>query len=437
MDTLTQLPPILQTLLIEEANNLAHDTGWIERQRKWSGAQWVQTLVFGWMSQADATLSQLQQTALKFGVKCSEKNLSTRLAEAETSTFLQAVLQSALSWSVTSEEKPYQIVHGFKEVVYQDSTVLSLPAVLREQWNGGGNQHQKRAAMKINTGYSWLEGNLQLSCHQGVDNDRSLPEVPIQAGGLLIHDSGFFNTTRMVKRQQQGVFTLTRVPGNVSICQPQGGSIGLAAWLSQYATAEEYDEVVLLTHRKQSIRILARRLPPDVVEQRRQRLIQDCQRRNQRYPSDEVLTLCQWVVLATTAPADLLSFTVAFVLYRSRWQIELLFKLWKQHGHLDEWRTDNIHRIQAEIFGKLLALLVMHWFLVVTCWGIEDRSLVKALRALRQYIPFIICAIRGAFSWSDLFAQIAESMTLCRINKRRQRHASFQLFDHLLLLTQR
>ena len=41
----------------------------------------------------------------------------------------------------------------------------------------------------------------------------------------------------------------------------------------------------------------------------------------------------------TTAPRKLLSIQEIVVIVRLRWQIELLFKLWKQHGMIDEWST--------------------------------------------------------------------------------------------------
>ena len=51
------------------------------------------------------------------------------------------------------------------------------------------------------------------------------------------------------------------------------------------------------------------------------------------------MALAAWNVVITNIPQDLLSLEEAFVLTRVRWQIELLFKLWKSHGRVDEWRT--------------------------------------------------------------------------------------------------
>ncbi len=49
------------------------------------------------------------------------------------------------------------------------------------------------------------------------------------------------------------------------------------------------------------------------------------------------------------------------MLVRERWQIELLFKLWKPYGCLDEWRTSHPWRILCEVDAKLMGLLLQHW----------------------------------------------------------------------------
>ena len=44
-----------------------------------------------------------------------------------------------------------------------------------------------------------------------------------------------------------------------------------------------------------------------------------------------------WTIVVTNVPRELLNVEEAMLLARLRWQIELLFKLWKSHGGIDEW----------------------------------------------------------------------------------------------------
>jgi hypothetical protein len=411
---------------------LARETGWVERERVWDGAAWAQTLVFGWMQEPDASLTQLQQTAVLCGVQVSTKSIATRLAQPECASFLHALLQTALNDVVTEVGQVPAAVSSLREIVFQDSTVLSLPLALRTDWAGGGNQHRQRAAMKIDTHYHWTQGRLHLACYPGITNDRALPDPQVEAGALVVQDSGFFSTTRLRRYDQRGVYSLMRVPAHVNLVDASGSGYSLADWLNQQPDVPQLDQWVLLTQQHQSVRLLAYRLPDEVAQQRQTRVTADCQRRHGRPPSAQVLTLCRWLVLATNAPADKVSLQAALVLYRARWQIELLFKLWKQHGQLDEWRTSNPQRIQAEIYAKLLMLLVRHWLLLVGCWQFDDRSLVKALACIHQHLPLLLQALPSPYALHRALETMALGMALCRIHKRRSRPALFQLFAALL-----
>src|SRR5258707_12153909 len=63
MTRLSQVECSLKHILEERANVLARETGCIERQRKFSGADLLQTLVFGWLSHPDASLEALASVA--------------------------------------------------------------------------------------------------------------------------------------------------------------------------------------------------------------------------------------------------------------------------------------------------------------------------------------------------------------------------------------
>src|SRR5258708_37488544 len=63
MASVSQVECSLKHILEERANVLARETGCIERQRKFSGADLLQTLVFGWLSHPDASLEALASVA--------------------------------------------------------------------------------------------------------------------------------------------------------------------------------------------------------------------------------------------------------------------------------------------------------------------------------------------------------------------------------------
>ena len=45
--------------------------------------------------------------------------------------------------------------------------------------------------------------------------------------------------------------------------------------------------------------------------------------------------------------------------------MEMRYKLWKQYGQIDEWRTANPWRILCELSAKLIGVLLQHWLIVL------------------------------------------------------------------------
>jgi hypothetical protein len=141
----------------------------------------------------------------------------------------------------------------------------------------------------------------------------------------------------------------------------------------------------------------------------------------------ETLTLCQWTILITNMPLDDLSVDDALCLLRTRWQIELLFKLWKDELAVDDWRSQQPEQILSEVYAKLLLALIQHWLFVLSCWDEPRRSLVKATRTLRKQAFHILHCLSDLQALIDCLTLICPTLTRCLIQKRKSRPATFQL----------
>jgi hypothetical protein len=188
MTTVDQLPYILQRLFTDDADRLGRETGFIARERVWSGACFAQTLVFGWMQHPDASLSQLQTRAAACGRLVSIKSIATRLQEPEAAAFMRALLSQALNYGIETAGGNASGTLPFSEVVLLDSTQITLPLAVCDTWRGSGNQNGPRAAVKVQVHYGWKDGYLDMSLHHGVTNDRALPTPDLPSGSLVIHD---------------------------------------------------------------------------------------------------------------------------------------------------------------------------------------------------------------------------------------------------------
>src|SRR5260221_7003331 len=82
MTSVSHVEHSLKHILEERANALARETGCIERQRKFSGADLLQTLVFGWLSHPDASLETLASIAAIRQVHVTDTALHKRFTKS-------------------------------------------------------------------------------------------------------------------------------------------------------------------------------------------------------------------------------------------------------------------------------------------------------------------------------------------------------------------
>src|SRR5258708_40329420 len=61
MTSIAQITEMLEQILEVEAEQLAKEVGFIQRERAFSGADFAQTLILGWLQQPEATLDGLTQ----------------------------------------------------------------------------------------------------------------------------------------------------------------------------------------------------------------------------------------------------------------------------------------------------------------------------------------------------------------------------------------
>ena len=187
--------------------------------------------------------------------------------------------------------------------------------------------------------------------------------------------------------------------------------------------------VLLGANVQHPMRLLLLKVPKEVGDQRRKDLLADAQRRGQSI-SQETLRLADWTILLTDVPSKRLRFEEVLVLLRERWQMELLYKLWKSEGVTDQWRTENAWRVLCELYAKLIGQVLQHWLMVVFAWHDPQRSLVKLAQVVRDTSWLLMDALAGHRSMRSALQVIGRRMRSgCQMNKRKTRPNAAQLLE--------
>ena len=429
MTIIEQVAAAMQDVLITIAQRLARETNFVQRDSKLNGAIFVQTLVFTYLADPDASLDELTQTAAALDVDITAAGLTQRFTEA-AATFLERVLAVAIQRVLAADPLAIPVLEQFAGVYIEDSTIIVLPAALRDLWQGCGNaSEQGEAAVKLTLRLDLASGLIAgLSLHDGRVHDSAAahPVTSLPADSLYLADLGFFSLHRLQQVVAQQAFFLSRLRAGTKLYDMEGQELFLPNFLATQRPT--VDLPVLVGKREQlQARLLAVRVPQEVADQRRRRLREEAKRKGQMV-SSERLALADWTILITNVPVEMLSLGEALIVARARWQIELLFKLWKSHGRIDESRSGKPWRVICDVYAKLLAMVVQHWTWLLSLWGYPDRSLAKAAQTVQKYALQLASGLWSQTRTRETLETIARCLAKgCRMNPRKKHPNTYQL----------
>lgn len=432
MDILSKITDAMQVVLNETADDIARKTGFVKRQRKFSGSNFAQTLVFGWLDNPDSTIEELTQTAATLGVSISPQGLDKRFTP-DAAKLLQEILETAVSNVIAAEPVAIPILQRFNGVFIQDSSTVTLPDTLAVIWSGCGGSCSKNTSSSVKTQVS-LDLNTgkltgpYLQSGRESDQNSQLSAEPLPKGSLRIADLGFFSLGNFSNMNENVVYWLSRLKALCKGYTLDGKRWDLPNLLETYCP-DTMDMQVLLGIKEQlPCRILAVKVPDDVANERRRKMNETARDKGTTL-SERVLKLADWTVICTNIPSEHLTLAEGFVLMRARWQIELIFKLWKSEGIIDEWRSEKPFRILCELYAKLVVMIIQHWILL-TGWQYPDRSLFKSVKTIRKHAMNLAMAFSSGSKerLTEVLETIARCLSVgCRINKRKTIRHTYQL----------
>jgi hypothetical protein len=430
-NTITQVADAMQTVLEQVPQEQARSTGFCKRKSKLSATVFVRALVFGFLSRPDASLDELARIAALLGVTITPQALDERFTP-QAAELLRLVLQAGIQAMITAEPVSLAILERFTEVVVLDSSTVRLPEALRWQFAGCGtsNPEAGNAALKLTVAWDLKAGQLRGPLiDAGRVNDKAcgLARAVLPAGALRIADLGYFKVADFKRMGQDRVNFLSRFQAGTFVYDAQGRPWSRLSEFLEGQGSTRVDRTIRLGKKDRlPCRLLAARVPDEVAEQRVRRLREEAAK-DGRNLSDECVALARWTVLVTNVSADRLSVEDALALGRARWQIELLFKLWKSQGGIDEWTSTKPAHVICQLYAKLIAMVVQHWMALVSSWEHVDRSVVKVCQTIKKYAWDMAEAIGDHAAIRRIMGKLRTICAKgCRMNKRKKHPNTFQ-----------
>jgi len=439
MQIVQDVAAVVQAVFGDTMDDLGRASGVIRRERKFSGSGLLRTLVLTLLQHPAAKDRDYQTIAAQLGIDVSEEAVKHRF-NSSLVAFLQQALRHVLTNVIAAQASMAPLLRKFTQVRIGDSTTITLPDELADQFPGcGGKGDSGKAALKIQVLWDLVSGAiLKLLVEPARSSDAKSPIAaePLPAGALSMLDLGYFSLERFRRMGLEGGYWISRLQHGTQVFDPAGQRLALLPFLRQQAQAGVVDVPVILGEKERlPCRLIAIRVPPEVAARRRQK-IREKALDHGREPSQEYLEMQDWTIFITNAEPALLTWKEVVVLYRARWQIELLFKLWKSHNHLaDREITATPERQMAVLYAKLIGVIVQHWILLTVTWTNDRRSLRKAAVVLRNWMVLLTEALDELQRLCTQLDRLRMALLkTARVQHRKKHPGLFQLLENPDLL---
>lgn len=380
----------------EQIEQLARESGFVERESKLTGLLFLSLFVFGVSMYGNPTLEQLiglLNTYMK-DLTLSRPGLHLRITE-QAEAFFERVLSLAIDRAIPDRLK-IDLPAQFAGIQIWDSTAFQLPPALAAFFVGKGGSSSPAGA-KIQFCYDLNRHQWWYALQSATEADSSMAAEIVartQPGDLVLQDLGYFNVETFAAIHDKGAYYLSRLKQGVNIYhQDESGALSCEdlPTLLRHQQFETRLELAVFIRSKHNlftpVRLIIERLPEQAVNQRLRKLHQEARSRGRQLSADTIF-LAAFNFYVTNAPSYLLPASCCRFLYGIRWQIELVFKAWKSHLQIHKIQVKHRpQRVRVTIWAKLIFITLTAQMIRLTTaflWRSSQLE-ISYYRALRHF----------------------------------------------------
>ena len=407
------------------AQEKARETKFVRRRSPIDGRLFLISMVLTVFQHGTIALDDLAKAARKINplIEVCGQAFKRRLT-AFAVDFLKACFAQALQLTAPTCAPIVPLLSSFSAVYLLDATTIALPDGLQKQFPGCGGAGPKASA-KVFLLLNYLTGayqTMRLTPGRKADQNMGQEFLPGRLpAALWMFDLGFFDAAFLASIALKKSFFLCRLAAtqlNFWVPRANGSLESLDLDRLLRRARRELFEIKLVFGPKQEVstRLILVPVPAKVSAERR-RKAREKARQKGRTMSARTLRRYDWTLLLSNAVPEQLPTSTLVEVYRVRWQVELVFKLFKSDACLEKSLARESHRVQSELYAKLIAVLLFNQVcrLVEELAG-EQISPVKLWRRMRGETQDWLCAL-GLGSVAAL-AQLLKSLE--RYARRRR-----------------
>lgn len=426
----------------EELNELAKETNFVQREGKIDGEIFLELIVFHNENLKEQSLEDITGIIKQdYKIRISKQALHNRFNENAVN-FLKTALENLLQQQL--HNSAIEILDSsFNRVLIKDSVCFQVDESLAEIYPGSGGSGSD-AAIRIQFEYNLLSGtitDLSINAFNLQDSKDSLATIEkTKEGDLIIRDLAYMSLAVLKKIIKKNALFLCRPTTNVLMFELKNGNYvkidfnDIVKYMRKNNIAVMEKEIYYGSIEKIKTRLILHLLPADELEKRLRNASKNAKKKGKKI-SKEYKAKAALNLFITNASKDQIPTKNVWPIYRLRWQIELMFKIWKSICDIEKVKKVNEHRLECYIYSKLIFIVLswkVVWVVAKNMYSISHKAL-SFFKAFKTLFKRQIDGFRNALksSQDDMIAFIVNlydlSVTNHLLEKRKQEPTSLEI----------
>lgn len=304
------------------------------------------------------------------GVNISKQGLDQRMNDRAV-LFIRSLLQKQLE-SQVSDNLDAGLMKPFNRVCIKDSTKFDVHEQL-EEWLPGFGGCASAASACIQYEFDLKSGqiiNLDITPGNRPDaSDAQETTCNVQKGDMVIRDLGYFALDALSDIQWAEAYFISRLNYKTTVYEKIGDVLveldfgKLYRHMERNGILKMEKQVRMGKEEKMPVRLVIERMPDQIYEQR-VRKVKAYNRKKGHKTSTGYTDRARFNLFVTNASQEMLTSMAIPLFYKVRWQVELVFKIWKSTFGIHVTRKMKIERFLCLLYSKLL-LIMVNWEIIM------------------------------------------------------------------------
>ena len=371
---------------------VARETEFVRRAvKKIQPHEFLKLLVFSNINYNDISLSSFANSyAISNDISLCKQSLDERFTEKSTE-FIKQIMLSFLQKIILETKNKIDFLEDFESIRIKDSTSFQISSSMVGKFKSSDNENST-AMIRIQFEYDLKTGHIyDFSLHSSAEQDTTdaiLTVENINKNDLILRDLGYIVNSVLTSIDKKGAFFVNRFNSTANCYESEESKIPIdlskiQKKLIKYRIQSIEKKVFIGAKDRIPVRMIIELLPDAQVKERIRKLKRKQSRKGITY-SAEYYSRIRLNVYITNASSLVLPLEKIRQLYRLRWQIELVFKVFKSIGKIELNKKMKAHRFETMLYGRLIFMLIC-WLLY---WKINTNLMQHENKNLSLYKTF-------------------------------------------------